>query len=200
MRRTFGKGEGKREGSIPSHHPTLLAEDGIAQQVGAKVATVGFPWSGRSLIAPFFGGIILAPVGNVGSGLLLDFRDTICNRFALKKPDSIALAGIDAVRGMKSCVLLVAIKQNVLMAAYGMVGQLPGLCSLIADAELILAEIHSRGTSVIEFHPRIGKLIQIVHHTVDVRLHELINDELGIAGHGSAKHCRKEKQEFFHTL
>ena len=79
---------------------------------------------------------------------------------------------------MKPSTLFITINKDVLLGLHRTVGQLPGLAGLVADAQFVLIEIHCRGTCIIQFHPRIGKLVDIIHHAVNVRLHQFIDNQL----------------------
>ena len=64
------------------------------------------------------------------------------------------------------------------MTAYRTTGQLPSLGGIVTDTKFELAEHHSLITGIIQFHPRVWKLIDVVHYAVDIRLHNLIDNQL----------------------
>ena len=81
---------------------------------------------------------------------------------------------------MHSLCLFVAIDHCILPRRKSLIGQLPGLViRFVTHAQAVILQIDRCVARVIQLHPRIWKLVQVIHDTIDVRLHQFINQNLG---------------------
>ena len=94
---------------------------------------------------------------------------------------------------MQPGTLFITINKDVLLGLHRTAGQLPGLVGIVGDAQFVLVQVHCRGTCIVQFYPRVGELVDIIHHAVDVRLHDFVDDKLRMAWHDCAKHGCCEK-------
>ena len=56
--------------------------------------------------------------------------------------------------------------------------QLPSSIDIVCQAQLVTSQINGRRPTIVQLYPRIGKIVQVVHDTVDVRLHQFIDAQL----------------------
>ena len=160
---------------------SFLAEYWSIQYFLVRCTTVCLVGCGCSLIAPFLCTVSLSSVCDVGRRLfghslqliyyLTAFEKVKCTIFARLQTeirvhcrDTIVFAG------------LVAVDDNVTFGGYRLVGQLPGLADLVFGANLIVLQIDGCICRIIQLHPRVRKIVQVVHDTVHIRLHQFVND------------------------
>ena len=57
-----------------------------------------------------------------------------------------------------------------------------------------LVQIDGSGARIVQFHPRVGKLVEVVHDAVHVRLHQLVQNHLGTTSRRDRKQNEGKEQ------
>ena len=82
---------------------------------------------------------------------------------------------------MKAVILfsfLVAVDNCISLCSNGLVGQLPSFLFLVLVADLVVFEVDSLIATVVQFYPRVGKLFDVIHDALDIRLHDFVDNKL----------------------
>ena len=99
--------------------------------------------------------------------------------------------------GMQIISLFVAIDNLMASGWYRHFRELPCIIGIGSNADLVVREINGFTTGVVDLHPGIREFIEIIHNQVDIRLHELVDDEFRILCGNSAdgtqdhRHCEQ---------
>ena len=85
-----------------------------------------------------------------------------------------------------------------LVTAHRDVGQLPCLADLLLCSNLVVFQGDVLRGRVIQFDPRVGEVVDVVHDTVNVRLHQLVDEQvvLSLRAQHSGEDCQKEVKTF----
>ena len=147
----------------------------------ADVASIGFFGSGSQLIAPLAAAVCLSSVGDIGRRLLFQIRYLIYDSGSLKEIEGSTFPRIETERGMKPLAHLVAVDECPHLGRHHLVRQLPGLVAILRSAQLVVLQAHGIIARVIKFHPGIWEILEVIHDTVHVRLHQFIDNQLSLS-------------------
>ena len=74
--------------------------------------------------------------------------------------------------------LLVAAHNDVFAWCDGLARQLPGFSCIEHNTETIVTQVDVGAAWVVELHPGVGEVVQVVHPTINVRLHQLVDNQM----------------------
>ena len=160
-------------GLVVGDYQAFLAEHRFAENAQAECAVVLHPRCRHQLVAHLAAAVGLATVGNIRRRLLLD-TNLVDHLGAFKQVDA-ALARVQTEVGVHAVAHLVAVHHHVALALHRLEGQFPRFVRPITQPNPVFAQIHACRCRIIQFHPRVGEIVQIVHRAVNVRLHQLVN-------------------------
>ena len=135
---------------------------------------------GSQLITPLAAAVSLAAIGDVGCRLFLQVRDLVNNLITLEEKHLTALAGFQAEVRMKLLALFVAIDKQTTPSVHLLVGQLPSIGGIGGDTYLIVLQVDALPPRIVQFHPGVRELVQVIHHAVNVRLHQFVDNQRSI--------------------
>ena len=99
--------------------------------------------------------------------------------FAIEKQiDGTALARVQPIVGVQFVAHLVTIDHGILASLQDLHRQLPGRVDIVCQTQPVTSQVDGRRAAVIQFYPRVGEVVQIVHDTIDVRLHQFVDAQL----------------------
>ena len=179
--RALGSPLGQRQRQPHVARPQLgaaqRAEDGSAQQVlaVADLAAVGSARRRHELVAPLVAAVRPAAIGNVRSRHLSHLLQLVHHVAALEQVEVAVLARLQAEVGVQALLLLVAVDEDVAAGGNLHAGQLVGLLHLVLVADFVVLQVDGGIRRVVQFHPGVGKLLDVVHDALDVRLHQFVD-------------------------